>query len=148
MTATTVVLRDPRTLVSPEVWERLVKLIMRDHDIDFDLAERTFGQTLAYLVAAAENPGTPMGPTPAVDLGVHTFVLDTPRYIDFCQTYAGRYIHHVPVLEDDHGSPQQVLRTTIEAIRKAGFDPDRELWNAADVDCNQCYAGCHDSPKK
>ncbi|GHH62503.1 glycine-rich domain-containing protein [Lentzea cavernae] len=147
MTAIAVGLRDPRTLVSQDVWERLVKLIMRDHDMGLELAERTFGQTLAYLVASAENPGTPMGPTAAVDLGVHTFVLDTPRYIEFCQTYAGRYIHHVPLLDEERGGEAKVLRGTIQAVRNAGFHLDHELWQATDLDCNQCYAGCHDSPK-
>ncbi|WP_394617394.1 glycine-rich domain-containing protein [Lentzea sp. JNUCC 0626] len=151
MTAVAIRLRDPRTLVSLEVWARLVKLIMRDHDLDFDLAERTLGQTLAYLVTSAENPGTTMGPTPAVDLGIHTFVLDTPRYIQFCQTYAGTYIHHVPVLDEELDSQSaQVLRDTIEAIRNSGFQPDLELWQVTALDssrCTQCHAGCHDSPK-
>ncbi|MGI5506338.1 glycine-rich domain-containing protein [Lentzea sp. CA-135723] len=150
MTAAAIRLRDPRTLVSPEVWARLVKLIMRDHDLSLDLAERTFGQTLAYLVTAAENPGTLMGPTPSVDLGVHTFVLDTPRYIEFCETYAGAYIHHVPVLDEERDSQPQVLPDTIDAIRNAGFPLDLELWQVAAMDgsrCNQCHAGCHDSPK-
>ncbi|NGY61253.1 hypothetical protein G7043_20210 [Lentzea sp. NEAU-D13] len=148
MTAIAVGLRDPRTLVSPEVCDRLVKLIMRDHDMDRELAERTFGQTLAYLVTAAENPGTPMGPTPAVDLGVHSFVLDTPRYIDFCQEYAGTYLHHIPHLAEERDSQPMVLHGTIQAIRAAGFPLDAELWQAEDVDCHQCYACCHNSPKK
>lgn len=39
-----------------------------------------------------------------------------------------------------------VLNSTIRAIRMAGFALDVELWNAQSVNCNQCYAGCHDSP--
>lgn len=143
---TALTLRDPRTCVSAEVWDREVRLIMRDHDLDRDLAERTFGQTVAYLVVAGENPDVPMGPTPAVDKGVHSFTLDTPNYFAFCEENAGRYIHHIPHLPEDGEEGVLVLNSTIHAIRAAGFPLDAELWNAKVADCNQCYAGCHDSP--
>ena len=71
MTAT-IELTDPRTCVTPEVWEREVRLIMRDHGMNRDLAERSFVQTVAYLVTSPRNPDIPMGPTSQVDLGVHS----------------------------------------------------------------------------
>jgi hypothetical protein len=146
MTAT-IELTDPRTCVTPEVWEREVRLIMRDHGMDRDLAERTFGQTVAYLVTSARNPDIPMGPTPQVDLGVHSFVLDTPRYVDFCVYHAGAYLHHVPHLPEERASQPKVLYGTIQAIRAAGFPLDDELWGAEAANCNQCHACCSDSPR-
>jgi len=148
MTSTVATLRDPRTCVSSEVWEREIRLIMRDHTMDRELAERTFGQTVAYLVTSAENPDTPMGPTPDVDKGVHSFVLDTTRYWSFCLLHAGTYLHHVPHLPEDRADQPQVLHATIRAIRAAGFPLDAELWAAPDVDCHQCHACCADSPRK
>ena len=146
MTVAAVELRDPRTCVSSEVWEREVRLIMRDHDMDRELAERTFGQTVAYLATSAENPTIAMGPTPAVDKGVHSFVLDTPRYIHFCHRHAGTYLHHVPHLPEERASQPLVLQQTIAAIRAAGFALDTELWGALELDCHQCHACCADSP--
>ena len=146
MTTVDVTLRDPRTCVSAQVWDREVRLIMRDYGMDVDLAERTFGQTVAYLVTSAENPGIPMGPAPAVDKGVHSFVLDTPRYWDFCMEYAGMYMHHIPHLPEERAEQPKVLHPTIQAIRAAGFPLDAELWGAQDVDCHQCYACCANSP--
>lgn len=134
--------------MSEEVWEREVRLIMRDYGMDRDLAERTFGQTVAYLVTSAENPDVPMGPTSQVDKGVHSFVLDTPRYWDFCLEHAGVYLHHVPHLPEERAGQPKVLHGTIQAIRAAGFPLDIELWGAQDVDCHQCHACCHDSPTK
>jgi hypothetical protein len=146
VTTADVALRDPHTCVSPQVWEREVQLIMRDYAMDRELAERTFAQTIAYLVTSAENPDIPMGPTPEVDKGVHSFVLDTPRYWDFCMRHAGTYLHHVPHLPEERASQLKVLQQTIAAIRAAGFPLDTELWGALDVDCHQCHACCHDSP--
>lgn len=143
-----VALRDPRDCVTAEVWHREVRLIMRDHDMDWELAERTFGQVVAYLVTSAENPETPMGPTPEVDKGVHSFVLDTPRYWDFCVEHAGRYLHHVPHLPEERAGQPKVLHGTIQAIRAAGFRVDDELWGAQAGDCHQCHACCADSPKR
>lgn len=146
MTTAAVTLRDPRAYVSPQVWEREVRLVMRDHMMDRGLAERAFAQTLAYLVTSAENPGIAMGPTPAVDKAVHSFVLDTPRYWDFCMRQAETYLHHVPHLPEERDSQPRVLYDTIRAIRAAGFPLDDELWGAQAVDCHQCHACCHGSP--
>lgn len=144
---TAIELRDPRTCTSPEVWEREVRLIMRDHGMDRHWAERTFGQAIAYLVTSAQNPDIPMGPTPRVDLGVHSFVLDTPRYVDFCMDHAGTYLHHVPHLPEERAGQPKVLYGTIQAIKAAGFALDSELWGAEAVECHQCHACCTDSPR-
>jgi hypothetical protein len=146
MTITAVELRDPRTCVPSEVWEREVRLIMRDHGMSRELAERTFDQTVAYLVTSAENPTIAMGPTLEVDKGVHSFVLDTPRYIEFCNRHAGAYLHHVPHLAEERASQPMVLQQTIAAIRAAGFPLDTELWRALETKCHQCHACCSDSP--
>ncbi|MFJ2912218.1 glycine-rich domain-containing protein [Streptomyces sp. NPDC087228] len=145
--ATAVQVRDPRTCVSPQVWEREVQLIMRDHAMERDLAERIFGQAVAYLVTSAERPEVPMGPAQAVDLGVHSFVLDSINYMAFCDQHAGRYIHHVPQLSGEGTQEPPALRDTIRTIRASGFEIDAELWTMKDAaDCTQCHAGCTDSP--
>ncbi|WP_406343919.1 glycine-rich domain-containing protein [Streptomyces sp. NBC_00648] len=144
--ATAVHVREPRTCVTPEVWEREVRLVMRDHDMERELAERTFGQAVAYLATSAERPDVDMGPARLVDFGVHTFVLDTINYTDFCLKHAGQYIHHVPHLPEEKSSQPYVLKATIQGIRDAGFVIDRELWNAKAADCHQCHACCTDSP--
>ncbi|MCD9143002.1 glycine-rich domain-containing protein [Streptomyces albireticuli] len=143
---TAVETRDPRSRVAPDVWEREVRLIMRDHGTDRGLAERTFGQTIAYLVTSVERPDVRMGPAPSVDLGLHSFVLDTINYTAFCNAVAGHYIHHVPHLPQENVSQAPSLRETVETIKAAGFTIDHELWNASETDCSQCHAGCTDSP--
>ncbi|RLU92083.1 hypothetical protein CTZ27_19665 [Streptomyces griseocarneus] len=146
MVTTAVQLREPRAFVAPDVWEREVRLVMRDHGMGRDLAERTLGQTIAYLVTTAERPDVRMGPAPAVDLGLHSFTLDTVHYTAFCSAVAGRYIHHVPHLSQENGGLPPSLRETVRAVEAAGFAIDHELWNSTEADCSQCHAGCTDSP--
>ncbi|MFD9859433.1 glycine-rich domain-containing protein [Streptomyces alboflavus] len=145
--STAVKLRDPKTFVSADVWEREVKLIMRDPETSRGKAERLFGQTIAYFVTAGENPDALMGPSKEVDKGVHSFMLDTIPFHQFTYGHFGRYIHHVPEIApgDGQGGRPLVLEQTIKAIQSAGFSVDGELWDMKG-DCNQCYAGCTDSP--
>ena len=165
--STAVVIRDPKPYVTPDVWEREVALLLRNPGNTRELAEAKFGQAIAYLVTCGQNPDLLMGPSEQVDEAWHSFMLDSIPYHHFTNRHFGRYIHHVPELQgaaagsrrvsddksarDGHdpktGAPL-VLEQTITAIKAAGFEIDPELWgmdNAAD--CNQCHAGCHDSPK-
>lgn len=145
--ATAVQIRDPRACVPSQVWDREVLLITRAHATGRDLAERIFGQAVAYLVTSAERPEARIGPSQAVDLGVHSFVLDSINYMAFCDRHAGRYIHHVPHLPGEDTQEPPALRGTVEAIRASGFEIDTELWTVKDAaDCSQCHAGCTDSP--
>ncbi|WP_328633161.1 hypothetical protein [Streptomyces sp. NBC_00356] len=157
--STAVKIRAPETFVPQDVWARQVKLIMRDPEISQDKAERIFGQTIAYFVAAGENPDLLVGPSPEVNQGVHSFMLDTIPYHQFTYGHFGRYVHHVPELETDlcvqcntdgTGDKERgevpcvtdddkakadadgrpmVLEATVAAIEAAGFVIDRELWN-------------------
>ncbi|MEU8586319.1 hypothetical protein AB0C59_04830 [Streptomyces sp. NPDC048664] len=164
--STAVVIRDPKAYVTPEVWEREVALLLRNPENTRELAEAKFGQAVAYLVTCGENPDLLMGPSKQVDEAWHSFMLDSVSYHHFTDRHFGRYIHHVPELpaapgvsssaddevkqdgrDADAGGPL-VLEWTINAIKAAGFEIDPDLWGMESAaDCNQCHAGCHDSPK-
>jgi hypothetical protein len=104
-------------------------------------------ETLAFLQACAVNPGAGLGPSPAVDIGWHTFILHTKEYGEFCNRIAGRMIHHNPT-DDTHEQVGKdgTIVDTLTAMHAASIPVDEELWQARAVDCSQCYAGCHDSP--
>ncbi len=153
--AKTTVIRAPESYVAPELWDRQIALLLRNPGNTRELAERKFGQCVAYLMAFGENPDLLLGPSPQVDEAWHSFMLDSIHYHHFTQARFGRYIHHVPQVREQAvdgrdsgtGGPLVVGRT-VRAIRRAGFEVDAGLWgmeNAAE--CNQCHAGCHDSPK-
>ncbi|MYT71392.1 MULTISPECIES: hypothetical protein [unclassified Streptomyces] len=149
--STAVKIRDPRTYVTPDMWDRQVALLLRNSENTRELAERKFGQAVAYLVTCGENPDLLMGPTHAVDEAWHSFMLDSIHYSHFTNRHFGRYLHHVPELSEGSDSKDGgplVLERTITAIKAAGFEIDADLWAMVDAaDCNQCHAGCHDSPK-
>lgn len=141
-----------RSLVSPELFARLTNRIVADEQINPTLAERIMSQALVFLKACGDNTGTPLSPSPLVDIGWHTFVLYTRDYADFCERVAGRFIHHAPTDDGaDHGDPAEIHTRTLDAIRAAGFTPDQDLWPSVAGDCNsrctQCHARCTDSPQ-
>lgn len=125
-----------RTLISPQLFDRLVNRIVKEHLVDQAMAVRIADQALAFLGACAVT-GKPLSPSVTVDIGWHAFLMYTAEYAEFCQRVAGRFIHHVP--EDGEGEQEakdaqpegrahRVLEETAEAIRVAGYAVDSELW--------------------
>ncbi|QWF78397.1 glycine-rich domain-containing protein [Amycolatopsis sp. CA-230715] len=143
-----------RSLVSPELFDRLARRIVGEEKLDRDLAERITEQTLAFLVACAVNTGSPLAPSELVDVGWHTFLLHTKDYAAFCERIAGRFLHHVPTDENDPAArgeaARETLSRTVAAIKSSGLAVDPALWPAVgsqcNVDCSQCQNGCSDDP--
>ncbi|MCK2222084.1 hypothetical protein MF672_051010 (plasmid) [Actinomadura sp. ATCC 31491] len=137
--------RDPRSFVDPDVWDRQIKLLVRDHPWDTVMAERCFGQAIAYLITAMEKHGQHLeiGCGPLIDRAVHGFILDTRNYRDFCAKYFnGEFLHHVPEIEFKYdGSVQK----TAHVVAGNGFEVDWSLWEADFAKCTPCAPGtdCH-----
>ncbi|WP_344747139.1 hypothetical protein [Streptosporangium vulgare] len=145
----------PRTLISPALFVRLTARIAVDHPEHAHQADIIMEQALAFLATCAANPGAGLGPSDTVDIGWHTFILYTPEYAEFCQRIAGRFIHHNPDDNPADSGTGNSLADTIKAMEAAGYRVDPVVWpTSADCSsggggkCNQCYAGCTDSPKK
>ncbi|MGP3963261.1 glycine-rich domain-containing protein [Nonomuraea sp. 3N208] len=137
---------EPRSLVDHGLFDQVTTRIARTHNITHEHAGRIMEQALAFLYACAHNPVTALTPSPEVDLGWHTFILDTHAYSQFCQRIAGRFLHHNP--EEPGGDKAAFvarLGDTIQAMRALGLTVDSELWLAS-AECSQCYAGCVDDP--
>jgi hypothetical protein len=146
---TAAAITDPRSLISPALFTRLVTRITEDHPMIRDHAERVMVQALAFLGACALNPGAGLAPSEEVDMGWHTFILYTREYAEFCERVAGRFIHHTPNDETDCGEARSktvAIDATVSAMRAAGLHVDIDLW-LSDGECSQCHAGCHDSPR-
>ncbi|MGQ0840775.1 glycine-rich domain-containing protein [Actinokineospora sp.] len=136
---------EPRTLIDETLFDRLVCRIVEDDGLGVEMATRVLEQSLVFLKACADNPGLALSPSKAVDVGWHTFVLHTFDYARFCDSVAGRFIHHNPIRTDDIRTGA-ALKRTMSALRATGFRVDEELWRVDSADCNQCHAGCYDSP--
>ncbi|WP_394813241.1 hypothetical protein [Streptomyces johnsoniae] len=116
--------------------EREIRLMMRDHIMVRDMAERIMADAIAYTITAMECPEIHIGVGKIVDIGVHTLILDTPVYFAFCEVCnGGKYKHHAPWIERRNDG--LVIRTA-DVIREQGFAPDEELWAMDGADCSPC----------
>jgi hypothetical protein len=137
--------RSPRDYVSPEVWDREVTLLMRDYPFDKVMAERLFGQAVAYLITAMERWGQrlEMCAGRIVDIAVHTFILDTRNYREFSHRwFDGKFLEHIPEIAfKNDGSVER----TAHILADAGFPVDWSLWEADYAKCGPCHPGsnCH-----
>jgi len=143
--ATAVQLRDPRSFLAPEVWDREIALLVRDHPFDTVMATRLFGQAVAYLITAIEKHGQNLGLGcgELVDTAVHAFLLDTRNYREFSHRYFdGEFLEHIP--EIDRKADGTVLRTA-QVIEGNGFAVDWPLWEHDYAKCSPCRPGenCH-----
>ncbi|MEU7986011.1 hypothetical protein AB0B56_14195 [Streptosporangium canum] len=152
ITADRPTLTAPRTLISPELFDRLTARIRIDHPEHAHQAEQIMTEALALLGACAVNPGAGLGPSDLVDIGWHTFLMYTEDYARFCQDVAGRFIHHAPDDDPAAAGAGASLSVTIAAMTLAGYPVNEAMWpTAADCSsqkCSQCHAGCTDSPTK
>lgn len=136
--------RVPRDFVAPEVWDRQIQLLTRDHPWDTVMAGRCFGQAVAYLITAMEKHGQHLGLGcgPLIDIAVHGFILDTVNYREFCQRHFGGFLEHVPEIEFKYDG--SVMKTA-HVIENNGFAVDWPLWERDGARCTPCYYGsdCH-----
>lgn len=142
MTSVTMEPATGRSLIQPELFDRLVTRIVKDEHIEPHYAERIMDQALAFLKACADNPGLPLRPSKAVDIGWHTFILHTHDYAAFCDAVAGRFLHHVPEEFEPPASPRDTLAPTVNTLRLAKLAVDDDLWAHGTGDCSQCHSGC------
>jgi hypothetical protein len=151
MTATVTERATGRSLITPDLFERLVRRIESEEKLGHAFAARIVDQALAFLAACATNTGVPLAPSQLVDIGWHVFLLHTRDYAAFCERVAQRFLHHVPTDADDPSANSEAARGAVAramvAIEAAGFTVDADLWSdTARSDCTGCHNGCHDDP--
>jgi hypothetical protein len=129
--------KNPRELVSSELFARLVRRTAKEHDLSEEIARRSVTQAVMMLGAIGDNPGVTFYPSVAVDYGWHTFILDTQHYHEFCERVAGKYIHHNPIEGATDGGV--LMRRTANFLRENGYPVDDDLWSA--VESVHCSGG-------
>jgi hypothetical protein len=125
-----------------QLWERLVLRIAGDEDVSHSLAERIMDRALGFLKLCKLEPGCPYGPSKLVDIGWHTFILDTAQYANFCQRVVGWFIHHIPAYELNSNHNPSGLADTVEALRRHGITVDEALWADSAQDCWKDWKNC------
>ena len=132
-----------RSLLSEDLFDRLCRRITIDDGADRAFAERILDQALAFLAACGRFPDNKLAPSNPVDIGWHTFILYTREYAEFCERVAGRFIHHVPQdapsAPEHSKDPASVRDATVDAIRRAGYVVDTELWITDAYSCGSCH---------
>ncbi|TMQ90849.1 hypothetical protein ETD83_33650 [Actinomadura soli] len=126
--------RDPRDLVTPEAFDKIVDFFVTRHRVTRPYAERVFEQTLVFLKTVADNADIRVVPDISVDPGWHAFIEHTVEYAEFCDRVAGRFLHHVPIMIEDISSGAAMART-IPALHATGYRVDMEFWGTGESCC-------------
>ncbi|QFG25409.1 hypothetical protein [Actinomadura sp. WMMB 499] len=134
--------RNPRELISSELFGQLTSRLASEHEISNEHAERIMEQALSFLQACAENPGVPLAPPFEVDWGWHMFIIHTKAYAAFCDRVAGRFMHHEPADGMEDGG--EAIQRTAAVMRVTGLPVDEDMWSPAGTGCtNTCHQDCN-----
>ncbi|MEU8591328.1 hypothetical protein AB0C59_30690 [Streptomyces sp. NPDC048664] len=118
------------------LWDREIALLLRDHTMVRDMAERILGNAVMYTVGCIEHPEVHLGVGKLVDLGVHQLILDTPVWFGICRLYnGGAYKHPAPFVERRRDG---LCLRTADFPNSIGFAIDEELWAIDSANCSPC----------
>lgn len=76
--------------------EHITERYATDQNISLDAAREHERECKRFLGLCASNPAKAYGMRGPIDKYWHTFILFTMEYAKFCDTVAGRFLHHVP----------------------------------------------------
>ncbi|SCL31630.1 hypothetical protein [Micromonospora inyonensis] len=143
----TTIASDPRTLVTPEVFSKLVDYFAADRHVTRAYAERAVEQFLVFLKAHADNVGNPdfgmplpdgsigrVVPTLPVDAVWHSVLQHTVPYAAACEQIAGGFVHHIPILTEGMMDGTAVT-FTLAALHATGYRVEMEFWAGEAESC-------------
>jgi hypothetical protein len=138
---------DPRTLVSPDVFDKLARHFAAVQEVTHTYAERAVGQMLVMLKAHADSQPDPdfgrllpdgrsyrVVPTKPVDVAWHVSLQHTEPYLAACKQIAGDFVHHVPILTEGMADGTSIEYTR-KALQATGYRVDPEFWDGAAESC-------------
>ncbi|MEU1278366.1 hypothetical protein [Streptomyces sp. NPDC005805] len=140
MTAVHKDLRTGRDLVAPELFDSIAEFTAHHFGYDQGKAERSTDQALAFL-ATVSTATVKMVPSDDVDGALHSFILHTSDYREFCQKYAGRFLEHNP-RPGGGGRVLEEVRATAHAMKAMGFMVMDDLWTVNGESAAQCDSDC------
>ncbi|MFD4412612.1 glycine-rich domain-containing protein [Streptomyces sp. NPDC058246] len=140
MTATMNEQKTGRAVAGEELFESLFHFVVIHNGQSPERAKRIADQAVAFLVTVATATVT-MVPSDDVDLGLHALILHTKEYAELCEKYAGRFLHHNPVLGGGARDPEKVAASA-HAMKAAGFTVFDDLWTVNGANLAQCDSDC------
>lgn len=112
--------------------------LMKDHGLNEEAAKSLLQDTMKFLTLASTRPH--LVPPPRVDDGWHTLLLFTRDYADICQRHFGRFIHHMPFV-DQHTDKKALERTV--TLAKMTFGELSSNWDGPGPSpCGSCGTAC------
>jgi len=134
---------DPRELVTPEQFGAMVDDVVSFDKVTRAYAERGVEQFLIFMKAwgdaMAEVDGdsrvwVKFAPSPAVDKIWHRSMMRTRNFAVVCERVAGRFMHHMPIMDEDIRSGAATERG-LAAMRATGYRVDMEWWTDGESCC-------------
>lgn len=109
----------------------VVERYAKDADVPIEVAREYEQELKRYLALCALDQTACYDMYGPVDKLWHTFLMFTQQYAAFCQSVAGRFLHHVPSTETDkrNGKNRERYRRFLETYREEfREEPPAHIW--------------------
>ena len=115
--------------------EKVKKKIMQESKkgvIDWSLKKCNDVEILykKWMICAEEHREMPFVPNKDIDIFWHFHILHTKQYMEDCERYFGRYIHHNPHLVDTDEMKENRRKSKEIFLQKLGVDAEGMDWQA------------------
>jgi hypothetical protein len=108
-----------------------------------DKLEREYKRFI-YLLTITGHRGVPI--SEQVDKMWHNHILFTRDYVAFCDSVIGRYIHHLPMLDNGSSSLLEDLHAnTLTLYQRCFGNFDNTFWSVNKVKCQDCMGDYDDN---
>ncbi|MDP3794604.1 MAG: hypothetical protein Q8R13_01595 [bacterium] len=115
----------------------------QEKDLSPAVVEEHERELRRFFVVVATHPDAVYGMSDALDPLLHTFILYTRRYAQFCQEVGGAFIHHEPKTLPDEEYGPAYNRFASDYVEIFGHYPPTHIWPpGARTDCD-CSMACH-----
>ncbi|AWZ06185.1 hypothetical protein DRB96_17600 [Streptomyces sp. ICC1] len=119
--------RDARGLLGADEFTAVTATLARNQsDFGWVYAEQVIVETLKFVAAAARSDER-LVPSPIVDEGFHALLVNTEIH-HALSARLGVFVHHYPAVDGAPPIAPGWAQRTVDAIRRAGFTEDKEMW--------------------
>lgn len=103
--------------------EAAIRHYRKELEASLEEAEAVFVECVKFLAIKAVAPETNPAPSDALDMMWHAFIIQTKEYAEFCEDFAGRFLHHAT----SRAPRSNAYNDTLQTYREA-FGVEHPIW--------------------
>jgi hypothetical protein len=131
------------TKINNKVLQSIASLkykLMKDNGWDSSEHMEAEGEYIRFLTLKVMHPELSLAPTELIDIMWHAHILNTEAYHNDCNIMFGKYLHHVPHLEEGASDENTNSFENMKRLFPLVFQREMVVSEAARCEGKPCHA--------